>query len=243
MTRPKQIDFGKDFGDVVIKANGITVEITANGRVVIPGVTFDPPQSPATDNTPSGSTLLEAGQLIEGKGVYLGLWEPKDNKNGRILGRIFDVYAAPQDLKNASGTNLLMTFNDAVQQVAGLKNYHGHDGGYFPNEKAILDAVRNNPAALENWFLPSKELLHGKTTGGDKIQLANLYNSRNIGDFKNTFITKSCSGLAHWYWSLTEHPDVPSGVYDVDFAVGGVGWGRKDYDELSSRVVRAELRP
>jgi len=197
-----------------------------------------PPEPPKPVFDPS---QLETGKLIEGKGVYLGTWEPKD-KNGRTLGKIFDIYAAPEDIRNGSG-NLLKTFNNAVKHVAGLRNYHGHDGGNFANETAVLEAVRNNPAALEKWFLPTKELLHGKTSGGDKIQPANLYDSRNTGAFKNTFITKSGSGNAHWYWSLTEHPDNPSLVYGVDFTDGDGGWGRKDYDGLSSRVVRAELRP
>ena len=197
-----------------------------------------PPEPPKPVFDPS---QLEAGKLIEGKGVYLGTWEPKDN-SGRTLGKIFDIYAAPEDIRNGSG-NLLMKFNNAVKHVAGLRNYHGHDGGNFANEKAVLEAVRNNPEALAKWFIPTKELLHGKTSGGDKIQPANLYDSRNTGSFKNTFITKSGSGLAHWYWSLTERPDIPSSVYGVDFTDGDDGWDHKDDYELSSRVVRAELRP
>ena len=197
-----------------------------------------PPEPPKPVFDPS---QLEAGKLIAGKGIYLGTWEPKDN-SGRTLGKIFDIYAAPEDIRNRSG-NLLTMFNNAVKHVAGLKNYHGHDGGNFANEKAVLEAVRNNPEALAKWFIPTKELLHGKTSGGDKIQPANLYDSRNTGSFKNTFITKSGSGGAHWYWSLAELPDNPSYVCGVDFTDGDGGWGRKDYDGLSSRVVRAELRP
>lgn len=187
---------------------------------------------------------LEAGKLIEGKGIYLGTWEPKD-KNGRTLGKIFDIYAAPEDIRNGSG-NLLKTFNNAVEHVAGLRNYHGHDGGNFANETAVLEAVRNNPAALEKWFLPTMELLRGIKSGGNKIQPANLYDSRNTGSFKNTFITtKSGSGYAlFWYWSLTEDPDSPSYVYVCGFADRGEGgWVHKDNNKLSSRVVRAELRP
>jgi hypothetical protein len=197
-----------------------------------------PPEPPKPVFDPS---QLEAGKLIEGKGIYLGTWEPKDN-SGRTLGKIFDIYAAPEDIRNGSG-NLLMTFNNAVKHVASLRNYHGHDGGNIANEKAILEAVRNNPAALAQWFLPTKELLHGKTSGGDKIQPANLYDSRNTGAFKNTFITKSGSGFALWYWSLTELPDIPSFVYVVVFTDGVDDCILKDNFELSSRVVRAELRP
>jgi hypothetical protein len=182
----------------------------------------------------------ETGRFIPRKGIYIGTWEPQDN-SGRTLGRTFDLYAAPEDIRNGSG-NLLMPFNEAVRHVAGLRNYHGHDGGDFANEKAILEAVRNDPAALGKWFIPTKEILHGRNVKGEKIQAANLYDSRNTGDFKNTFVTKSGSGYARWYWSLTELPDYPSFVCDVFFAFGDVDWDRKDLRDLSSRVVRAELR-
>jgi|GEM_PF-2475762 len=192
---------------------------------------------------PQGDSVLRdvsLGESVPGKGVYLGVWEPKDN-SGRTLGKIFDIYAAPEDLRKGSG-NLLLTFNNAVKHVASLRNFHSHDGGNFRNEKAILDAVRRNPASLEKWFIPTKELLDGKTSGGNKIQPANLYDSREKGSFKNTFITKSGSGNARCYWSATEPAGFPSHVCVVDFT-GGAGVWVKDGNEMSSRVVRAEMRP
>jgi hypothetical protein len=246
-------------GHAVVQQGDLRVEFSGAGRGLRVGARdyeLDASSGllvPANTNTPqkiikqsaANDPLHDTGTLIEGEGVYLGTWEPKDNI-GRTLGKIFDIYAAPEDIRNGSG-NLLMSFNNAVEHVAGLRNYHGYDGGNFANEKAILDAVRNNPAALAQWFLPTKELLHGKTSGGDKIQPANLYDSRNTGAFNNTFITKSGSGNARWYLSLTEHPDDPSYVYNVRFTDGGSGLDRKDnrelYDhELSSRVVLAKLR-
>jgi hypothetical protein len=185
------------------------------------------------------SPLYETGQLIEGKGVYLGPWEPKD-RHGR-LGRIFDVYAAPEDLKGARG-DFLQTFNDAVTHVAGLRNFHGHDGGDLASEDAVLEAAYNNPAALGNWFIPTKDLLHGETIGGERAQPANLYDSAETGAFRNSFITNNGSGHALWYWSCTEVPDHPYLVYNVDFKEGLEEYHARDDYEMSCRVVRAELR-
>ncbi|HBR69391.1 MAG TPA: hypothetical protein DEA55_08465 [Rhodospirillaceae bacterium] len=183
----------------------------------------------------------DVGKLIQGKGINLGTWEPK-GKDGRTLGKIFDLYAAPEDIRNNSGP-VLMNLNNAVKHVADLKNYHGHDGGNFANDNAILEAAINDPKALAKWFIPTKEILHGKTSGGDKIQTKNLYDYRNIGDFKNTFIAKNGSRPAGWYCSLTEIPDYPSLYYSVPFVYGSDAcMERKDDAERNTRVVRAELR-
>lgn len=181
--------------------------------------------------------LYDPGTMIEGKGIYLGVWTK--NRHGRMLSRNFDVYAAPKDLKNSDGSNLLLTFNSAVNYVASLKNYYGHDGGNFANETAVMEAVRNNPAALNKWSLPPLDLLGGR----DIIEPANLYRSRNIGSFRDTFVTKSGSDWAHFYWSLTEDDiDIPSLVWLVDFRDGVDSWVHKEEYRVSTRLVRMELR-
>ena len=124
-------------------------------------------------------STLQIGQLVQGKGVYVGEWKPTDS-NGRSLNQTFDLYAAPEDIRQSNGDNLLMTFNDAVAHVAGLQNWHGHNGSDFKNEKAVMEAVRNNPNALGNWFIPTKEILHGRNTNGDEVQSDNLYNHLSL---------------------------------------------------------------
>ena len=187
--------------------------------------------------------VFEAGTLIEGKGVYVGTWEPTDNNN-RTLGKVFDLYAAPEDIRNNSGNNLLMTFNDAVRHVAGLRNWHGHDGNNFANEEAVTQAVRTNPGLLAKWFIPTKEILHGKNAQGTKVQPNNLYDHRTKMPRGAEFVTNaSGSDDARWYWSCTEHPDNSSYVSNVHFTDGDDDWYGKGGYELSVRPVRAELRP
>lgn len=185
---------------------------------------------------------LQIGQLVDGKGVYVGVWEPTDS-NGRTLGQTFDLYAAPEDVRKSSGDNLLMTFNDAVRHVAGLRNWHGHDGANFENAQAVMQAVRSNPGELGKWFIPTKEILHGKNAQGNKVQNDNLFDHRSKMPRGSEFVTTdNGSDFAHWYWSCTERPGNSSLVYSVGFTDGGDGWDDKDHYELSTRPVRAELR-
>ena len=39
---------------------------------------------------------LTIGQAVEGKGIYVGEWSPRDSK-GRSLGKTYDLCAAPKD--------------------------------------------------------------------------------------------------------------------------------------------------
>jgi len=196
------------------------------------------PEKPIVD-----PRTLEIGQVVEGKGVYQGTWSPSDS-NGRSLGKTFDLYAAPEDIRDDSGDNLLMTFNDAVRHVSRLQNWHGHNGGNFENDKAVMQAVRKNPEQLENWFISTREILHGQNADGEKVQDDHLYGNREKMPSGGEFVTRNNgSGLAHCYWSCTEHREHASSVYVIAFTDGDDGWARKDNGELSTRPVRAELRP
>ncbi len=197
------------------------------------------PAKPLTD-----SRQLVKGQMVKGKGIYVGAWEPRD-RDGRSLGKIFDLYAAPTGLQDAQGRNLRLTFNAAVQHVAGLRNWHGHDGASIANDTAIYNAIQQGRHQdLEKWFIPTRDIVDGKgLDGGQIIMPDNLYALKDTGDFQDTFITTSNgSDLARWYWSCTERRDDPFYVWDVRFSDGHDGWNAKGNHELSTRLVRAELR-
>ena len=189
---------------------------------------------------------LEIGQLVEGKGIYVGQWEPTGSK-GRSLGKTFDLYAAPKDISEGFSIRLQMSFKDAVRHVAGLQNWHGHDGGNFKNEEAVMKAVRNNPEALGNWFIPTKEMLHGCNANDDIVQKDNLYAHREKMPFGSEFLSKyKGDDEAYWYCSCTEDLNESSLVHVVEFTGGlSIRERKKDddyYGELFTRPVRAELR-
>jgi hypothetical protein len=188
----------------------------------------------------------EIGQTVAGKGIYAGVWEPKD-RNGRSLGKKYNIFAAPEDLVDSSGTKVLLTFKNAAKEVGKLKNWHNYNGLVVPDraidagyEAYLYETLKGNKYKGE-WVIPTRDVLHGKDIDGNDVQEDNLYNYKDIGDFAGTYTTDtSRSGHALWYWSSTEHRDFPDYVYNVRFSDGDDGWDTKDYYRLSSRPVRFE---
>lgn len=173
-------------------------------------------------------------------GIYLGAMERTNGITG--LKEIWDLYAAPQDLKNSDGTNLLLIFNNAVKYVAALTNYHGRKGCHFANENE-LNAAFDNATYNGGWFIPTREILHGETISDRKIQLANFNDSRDMGAFKGTFVTSGSSSYANWYWSLTTPAPHVDLACAFDFRnKSGVWFIDKNEYTMSTRLVRAELR-
>ncbi len=212
----------------------IETQLAAAGFQV---VTYVPPVKKL--NNEVVLTPNQIGMMIEGKGVYMGTWEPKDRDDSNI-GKTFNVFAAPEDLTDASGTKVLVTFNEAARQVTSLRNWHGHDGGNFANDTALYNALKNGTYNGE-WFIPTRDLLCGKDLAGNKVRGDNLYDHRDTGDLKGTFTTASGSANAHWYWSCTEPRGNSSDVWAVRFSDGDDDWSGKDIHRLSCRPCRVEV--
>ena len=175
----------------------------------------------------------------EGWALYVGKYAPLD-RNGVSLGKVFNVYAAPEDLP---GT---MSYVDAVKHIAGLKNWHGHDGTNYPTDRQIYAALKDG-SYKGGWIIPTRELLVGTEPDGQSgvrkgkvIQPDNLFDHQNKGAFKGTFkrAASSGSGFPDWCWSSTENRDSPSVVWGVRFSGGYEGWFHKDGLRLSCRPVR-----
>ena len=186
------------------------------------------------------SVIFEIGQKIADKGIFFGVWEPTD-RNGRVLRKKFNLFAAPEDLTDNSGKRMLLLYNQTVKQVAGLRNWHGHDGGNFINDAALYIALKGNGYKGE-WFIPTLDLLRGGDVDYHLVREGNnLYELRNTGDFRNTFAPYGTGfGSALWYWSCTVHRDYPTRVCDVWFRDGIRDWGRGGYPHHSCRPCRAE---
>ncbi len=200
----------------------------------------------------------EPGLLVQGEGIFVGLWTLKF-ANGNSLGVACEVWAAPEDLKNAPRVDGLKTYNETVQAVALLRQWHGHDGGNFANEAAIIDsldkAVKRHakqyasaagawfePAGADKWFIPSRILLDGKAYNAngnfEPVQDENLYDLRDMGAFQDTYTTQEGSPNAPWYWSSSEHRVHADYVWNVRFTDGHDDWDPKDNTRLSCRPVR-----
>jgi hypothetical protein len=183
----------------------------------------------------------QIGQTIPGKGVFVGVWKPKD-RDGNSLGKAFNVYAAPQDLTDESGQKALLTFKDAAKRLTALGNWHGYNGGDFGNDTALYKALGNGSYHGE-WFIPPRELLVGTDLNGNKVQDDNLYANQGKGDLKGTFTTArgSSSDYPDWYWSCTERRDGQSLIWKTRFSDGYDVWNNIDYTRLSCRPCRVEV--
>lgn len=166
---------------------------------------------------------MQIGQRIDGKGIFAGVWNPKD-RDGKSLGKVFNVFAAPEDLTDSSGRKILFQFKEAAERITALKNWHGHDGGDFANDAALYKAIRDG-SAIGKWFIPTRDLLNDK-----------LYANKDmIGGLQTSGL-----GLDARYWSCTEHRDEKLCVWNTRFSDGDVYGFLKDFSRLSCRPCRVE---
>lgn len=181
----------------------------------------------------------QIGQTIEGKGIYMGVYAPKD-ESGQILGKIFAVYAAPEDLTDESGKRLVATFQDHAKRMTALKGWHGHDGFDSANDAAIYQGLADG-SAVGKWFIPTKELLTGTNQNGKPVQADNLLAHKDrLGE-----ITTSRNGCGdydypNYYVSSTEYGDDSRDVWCARPADGLEVWNSKDFYRMSCRPVRVE---
>ena len=199
------------------------------------------------------------GQMIPGKGIYLGIWSPKD-REGVSLSKTFNVFAAPYDLgldengqgkkrlfKSKRDEKLIAPYYYTVGTVAAMKNLMGHKGADYKNDTELYDALRSG-AYKGEWFIPPRDLVDGKDVDGNKVQNDDLYQHRKTGKFANTFArTANGRGGSSSYWSCTERRECESYICMVNFRDGRNFWFPNVNGDVvwssSARVVRAELRP
>jgi len=181
---------------------------------------------------------LEIGQMIPGKGIFMGVWEAK-NRRGKSLGKKFRRFVAPEDLMDDEGKKVLWTFREAAQQVAGLRNWHGHDGADFKDEADFYKALKEG-RGIGKWFIPPSEFLIGIDRNGDKVSDDHLYAHSARGNLKGTFATAEDSGRGFWYGSCTEPARLPSFVWAACFLTGDDGWTSKTVGRLNFRPFRLE---
>ena len=204
------------------------------------------------------------GQLIPGKGVYLGLWAPVGG-DGKALGKVFNVYAAPHDLgfhENGSGSRLVLSYNDAVKAV-GKTSLMGHKGAAYKDAAELYQALASDTYKGQ-WIIPPLDIVSGQIGSGS---LSNDYETNNIdsfqqymntGKFAGTFDDKSRCGSE--YWTSTPDKDDKTSINSFSVASGSAFHGvpknpredqyRKEYDDpaqysycvgkASTRLVRLE---
>lgn len=187
----------------------------------------------------AGTVEMIPGQLVADKGVFVGVWRPRDAA-GKSMARAFNLFAAPTDIQGVFGLASVMTFDGATLLVSQLKDWHGHDGSCLSGEASIQKAAQERGAPrLKQWFIPTLGMLSGKKT----IALSgSLYEGRHENMLKGTFATEANGpGLRHHYWSSTEVQGAETHVWVTNFNSGEELFLGKDLLKCSVRPVRAEL--
>ena len=189
----------------------------------------------------------EIGELIEGKGIYVGVWEPK-NRQGVSLNKKYHVFAAPQDLTNSSNRHVAMTFLEAAREMGLKRNWCSHDGLTVPANaiengyEAYLYGMLKDNTYRGQWFIPTLEILRGQNANGDPVEAGNLFDCREQGAFAQEKYTLMRGGNTnpYWYWSCTEDHHYPRQAYSARFIDGKVDSDAKNRQPLSCRPCRLE---
>lgn len=144
------------------------------------------------------------GEMVEGEGYYLGLWEPLD-KDSFSLRLLFDVYAAPTDIMSSPAKAMRLNFNEANTFCANMSNWHGHNGILVPDEDALLHILKTDSDSIEGkWFIPPACLLAPSPEYNDRTYYTYLEKFHSHSVLGNSFNSKD--SLAHYYWSCSKAP-------------------------------------
>ena len=170
-------------------------------------------QTPTTD-TNTTSQAYRIGEMVEGEGVFVGVWKLKS------INKTFNLFAAPEDLKLKNGKPHLMKDTDAIRHVGKkIKDCHGYNGGMFETSKTLIGAVKSGDYNGE-WFVPSVAILQGM-----------LYEHKDKGVLNGTF-NENCR------YASSSISTASKKLVSVNFADGSLvdrNGGRK----LATRLVRA----
>ncbi len=181
------------------KGEFVVVPTTLQQAIAAATGGFAPAQVDASFLSPISSAIIEEalknpepGVWVPGQGIYLGKYKPKDSY-GISLGKMFNVFAAPEDLPDA------MQYYETVKYIATLKDWHGFGGTSYVNTEEVYAALKDG-SYNGGWIIPPHALLTG--TESD-----NFINHKNKGVFKGTFKAdahNNADSATDWYWSSTE---------------------------------------
>jgi hypothetical protein len=200
------------------------------------------------------------GQLVRNQGIFTTLWAPEYSDNTG-LGVECEIFAAPKDLRTAPNVGKLLSYDDTVEAVANLSNFHGYDGGRFIKDnisyddaivsslaKAIAEHTHQHgpiakgvwfqPSATGKWFIPPRVVATGNTynIAEDEIKKAsnrNLFNLSKVGAFAGTFKADSFGACY-----LTSTMMLYYRVICSNFANGKEDWCYMSRPPMNCRPVR-----
>lgn len=191
---------------------------------------FMPRQKPEAEASGPAAT----GQLVAGKGVYMGSWS-FDPTYDPVA-----IYSADDFLRDKPGRQLVLTFNEAVKELTSRNDGRRYGNG---TEAALRQALREGKYQDGDLVLAPREILNGYNAKGERVRPDN-----NVSDLLRTttpafekllIAVNSSSGDDSWNISGSESPAYSSSVRHVRLTDGFDVWGGKGND--LSGVVPARI--
>ena len=152
----------------------------------------------------------------------------------------YHVIAAPNDLADSGGRKQLFTYTKAVQEVAKLRWWAGHDGEYIENSR-VLEVMIKSGAAIGKWVIPPHELVSGKDFNGERVVDGSLFALSKIKSQEANFSNVTpAENMLHpnLYWSCCNAGNYGNGQYKwlTDFSDGRTA-------NLTEEGVMGSVRP
>lgn len=149
----------------------------------------EPAKSPSITTQRSEEEEQKLGQLIEGKGVYVGSWfpQPRDGMRNTLSARAkFNIYAAPTDILDLAGDPIYLTVQKSLRELHDHEPILGHPISKKFNEDAILKAAqREDYDTLGQWFVPPVRFLFQEQGQKDRDVSTTLFDVKQRGHFVN----------------------------------------------------------
>jgi hypothetical protein len=193
---------------------------------------------------PAKKESYRTGEFVPGKGIFLGVWEPIGS-DAKPLGE-YNVFAAPEDLKDAEGQRKRLNFAEAAAEVAALRNWHGHNGADLTDHVALISALKSGHYRGE-WFIPPLELICGKKSIGNTRSVVcsapNLAENKDTGSFKGTFDLGQPFNQLGSYWSSSRDMPCTEDYFAVFMETGSCRTYNRTMEHLLCRPCRLEAVP
>lgn len=165
------------------------------------------------EGAPEPVPELTPGDRMPDGSIYLGVYRHKK------LSAVFNVFAAPEDLFG-------LQYDEAVEHVARLRGWHGHDGEKYASDKALYKAMRKGRYA-GGWVIPPREVLCGKNADDRDVMDNNLYS-----------VVFKDKQKAMWRWSSTAE----SFFSDKRFSAA-ISWSKLEHHAFMPDGMPMRCRP
>ncbi len=234
---PSHNDLNSDLRKAIAAAQGINVQDAPHITNLYHDKIF--PVSASVLQERKILKKAQPGDVIIGHGIYIGLWRPQDREEEGSLKKIFHVFAAPQDLRDAHGQDTF-SYHRTVTLVSQIKEWKGFNGSDYADEAALYAALRNNTYS-GTWIIPPAEILGGLNGKYEMVCDNTLYSNREKPALRGSFSLidqRSSNDSPYYYWSSTPPHDRQGRILSLSMISGNFDFFLQNSMAASCRLIR-----